>query len=93
MHGWPVLGHPISKGMLAASLAAETDTYQLLQYCSILQSPLLATLVLLAITPSAMHFYLNHFIPTNSSPRNFGFIEAGNNLLQGRNPTGRESHS
>lgn len=44
--------------------AAGTDIYQLLQHCTILKAALLATLVLLAISPPAMHFYLHHFLST-----------------------------
>lgn len=44
--------------------AAGTDTCQQLQSRSILQGPLLATLVLLPITPPATHFYLPGFILT-----------------------------
>lgn len=37
------------------TLIAGSDICQLLQHCNILQAPLLATLVLSAITPSVMH--------------------------------------
>lgn len=42
--------------MLVDTSTTGSDVCQLLQHCNILQAPLLATLVLSAITPSTMHF-------------------------------------